>query len=90
MDNLERLKEQIKTLFEGSEDKELITSLASINETLNAVEADTTALRKENKELLDDYKEVVKHFSFNVEQPETRTGDRAVPKFEDFLKPNNK
>lgn len=86
MENLDKLKQQISALFEGSEDKEQIAAIASINDTINAVEADTTALQKENKELLNDYKEVIKHFSFKVEQPETRTGDKVAPKFEDFLK----
>lgn len=69
MENLTKLKEQVKVLFESATDKDTISKLTSINDTIAAVEADTKALQDEQKELLKDYKDIIKHASFD------KTGD---------------
>lgn len=85
MDSLNKLKEQMSALLDKATDKEMIATLTQVNETINKVEADTTAIEKDNRELLNDYKEMVKHTSFKVEKEETR-GASAPIVFEDFLK----
>lgn len=84
MENLNKLKNQISNLLEGTESKELIQSLSDISATIDLIEADTTALEKDNHELLHDYKELVKHTSFKPDSSsENRTN--SAPNFEDFL-----
>lgn len=85
MENLEKLKTQFKALFDAATDKEDISALSSINDTIESIEADTEALKKENLDLLNDYKEVVKIGGiFNSKEPEAR-GQQEAPSLEDFL-----
>lgn len=85
MESLNKLKTQLSELLDKTEDKEMIVTLTQLNETIESIEADTTALENDNRSLLNDYKEMVKHTSFKVnEQPQR--GAVEPPKFEDFLK----
>lgn len=85
-ENLTKLKDQIKVLMDAATDKEQISKLASVNDTITAVEADTTALQKEQVELLNSYKDVVKHASFGGTQKEPERGGTTPPKsFEEVL-----
>ena len=83
-ENLTKLKDQIKVLMDAATDKEQISKLASVNDTITAVEADTTALQKEQVELLNSYKDVVKHASFG-ETKEPERGGTTPKSFEEVL-----
>lgn len=76
-------------LLDKAEDKEMIATLTQINDTINNIEADTTALERDNRSLLNDYKEMVKHTSFKVDKAPERVELRDKPKFEDFLQKQN-
>lgn len=92
MDNFEKLKELIEDFIDKSDDKSQIEQLGTMSSLLDNVRADTEAMRKENKELLHDYKEVIKHYSFKTEDnPDVRVdGPKEAPKLEDFLKKTEK
>lgn len=88
MESLDKLKEEIRTLIDSVEDKGQVEQLGKLSGIIDDVEADTKALKDENKELLNSYKEVVKHVSFKVDgngnKPGSPTGDE-LPKVEDFF-----
>ena len=85
MENINKLQEQIKALLENASDKQLISDLASVNNTINAICEDTTSLKTENKELLDQYKDLIKHTSFK-ETPEKNPAQASGPVFSDYFK----
>lgn len=78
MDKLTELKEQIKVLLEGTQDTELIKSLASINNTIEGVEQEQSALFKKNEELAKSYKDAILHGGFDNKQTEDATGTKVV------------
>lgn len=82
--NLDNLKAQVAALFEKATDKELVSALTQINDTITGVEKDYTDQINENKELLNDYKEVIKSVGFKREV-EPQRGSTEAPKLEDFL-----
>lgn len=86
MDKINKLKEQLQAVLEKTDNKEMIETLGQISATINDIEADTTALEQDNRQLLNDYKEMIKHTSFKVDNPQTRTAVVEPPKLEDFLK----
>lgn len=88
MEKINKLREQFQAILDKVEDKEMIASLSELSVTIDEIDADTTALEKDNRDLLSDYKEMIKHTSFKVEQPVER-GTVEPPKFEDFLKKLN-
>lgn len=85
MNNFEKLEEQLKALLDTATDKTQIEKIGAINQTIEAVKTDTTALQKENKEILDDYKDLVKHTGFKQKEDVEPRGQQEAPKFEDFL-----
>lgn len=89
MEKINKLKEQMQAILDKIEDKEMIETLGQISATINDIEADTTALEQDNRQLLSDYKEMIKHTSFKVDKPEERTAVVEPPKLEDFLKKLN-
>lgn len=82
--NLQTLRQQVAELLDKAEDKGLVSALTQINDTVNLVEQDYTASINENKELLKDYKEVIKNVSFKREA-EPERGATEPPRIEDFL-----
>lgn len=86
-ENLNKLRDQIKVLLDAATDKDTISSLTSINDTISSVESDYTKLETEQKDLLKDYKEVIKYASFGDKEPVKRgTTAQGEPKsFEQVL-----
>ena len=72
MKSVDELKTKITELLDKTQDKEMIAALTSVGETIKTIEADTTALEKDNRELLDDYKEMLKHTSFKLDKEPER------------------
>lgn len=91
MDKLTELKEQIKVLLEGTQDTELIKSLASINDTIQGVEQEQSDMLNKNVELSKAYKEAILHGGYTNKPIEDTTGTKVVDfdqMLEDFI--NNK
>lgn len=89
MDKLSELKEQIKVLLEGTQDTELIKSLASINDTIHGVEEEQTQLMNKNTELAKSYKEAILHGGYTDKPVEDATGTKVVDfdnMLSDFIK----
>lgn len=78
MKSVDELKNKISELLDKAQDKDMIAALTSVGETIKTIEADTTALEKDNRELLDDYKEMIKHTSFRVDKDPERGADEPV------------
>ncbi len=88
MDKLGTLKEQIKVLLEGTQDTELIKSLASINDTIQGVEEEQTQLMNKNSELAKSYKEAIIHGGYTDKPVEDAIGTKVVDfdtMLEDYL-----
>lgn len=91
MDKLTELKEQIKVLLEGTQDTELIKSLASINDTIQGVEQEQSDMLNKNVELSKAYKEAILHGGYTSKPIEDTTGTKVVDfdqMLEEFI--NNK
>ena len=87
---IDALKVEIKTLADLKETIKLIKAAGKpykyiTIDTITAVEADTTALQKEQVELLNSYKDVVKHASFGGTQKEPERGGTTPKSFEEAL-----
>ena len=78
MDKLNELKEQIKVLLEGTEDTELIKSIASINDKLQEVEDEQNTLMEKNTKLAKAYKDSIMYGGFNSKPVEDTTGTKVV------------
>lgn len=78
MDKLNELKEQIKVLLEGTQDTELIKSLASISNTIEGVEKEQNDIVNKNVELAKSYKDAILHGGFDNKQTEDATGTKVV------------
>lgn len=93
MDKLEELKKQVATLIEGTQDTDLIKSLASINDSIKGVEEEHKTLLNKNVELATSYKNAILHGGFNDKPLEDTTGTKVVD-FEtmlnEFIKKENK
>lgn len=85
MDKLTELKEQVKVLLEGTQDTDLIKSLASINDTIQGVEEEQSKLMDKNVELASKYKEAILHGGFTDKPVEDTTGTKVVD-FDTMLK----
>ena len=68
MTKLEELRQMVATMFENATQKEDIENLAKVNNAISAVEEENKQLTEKNVELIQSYKELVKHTSFK-EQP---------------------
>lgn len=91
---IDQLKEQLKTMLDSTENKEQIASITSMSNLVDKLNEEHTALQNEQKELLKDYKEVIKHTSFKpngTEQEQVKT--QSTLTFDSFLadykKPDN-
>lgn len=71
MTNLEQLRQLVATMFDGAQDKEQIEQLATLNNSIDAVQREQDELVDKNAELIKSYKDLVKHTSFS-------TGDKPV------------
>lgn len=86
MAHLDELKNTIKGLFDKAQTKEEIETLTKLNQQVEEAEKDYKTLDDKHKELLKDYKEVVKNTSF-TEKPKDDVGTQPTPKsLEDSLK----
>lgn len=84
--NLELLKTQFKELLDKAEDKDMVSTLTSISDTIDLVSKDTEKLQIDNRELLDSYKQMVKHTAFRLEPNETVDNGPSQPlTFESFI-----
>lgn len=69
--NLNNAKQYMAQLMDSATDKTMIETLAKLSESIDGVIADTTAVEEENRQLLQDYKEMVKHTSINLAKAPT-------------------
>lgn len=85
---LEQLKTIVADMFEKAEDKMAIDSLSKINNMVDEAVKEQAELTKNHQELLNDYREVIKHTSFkptSATEPKDPTGSMPIT-FEDALK----
>ena len=61
MNNLEELKKLVAEMLDGTQDTDAVQKLATINNKLSEVEADTNALVSKNAEIMKSYKDLVLH-----------------------------
>lgn len=86
MAHLEKLKNTVKELFDKAQTKEEIETLTKINQEVEKAETDFKELEDKHKDLLKDYKEVVKNTSF-TEKPKDEAVTPPAPKsLEECLK----
>ncbi len=86
MAHLDELKNTIKGLVDKAQTKEEIETLTKLNQQVEEAEKDYKTLDDKHKELLKDYKEVVKNTSF-TDKPKDDVGTPPAPKsLEDSLK----
>lgn len=92
MSKLDELRSFVAKQFEKATTEDEIKSSALINNLIDQVATEQQEMNDKFKELLNDYKDVVKHTSF---KSETKIEDApkvsSAPSFEDFLsnyKPN--
>lgn len=64
MNSINDLKNQLATMLDKAEDKDLISDITNITNSLNAIEEENKNLDSKYRELLGNYKEVIKHTSF--------------------------
>lgn len=80
------LKNQLKAMLEKTEDKEGIEQIGALNSLVDKIEAEHTKLQNENKDLIKDYKELIKHTSFQPNGNETQeVPETKEISFGDFL-----
>lgn len=85
MTNLEKLQEQIKNFMDAADKKEDISALTMMNQTCEDIKAEMEKNSTDYKELLSDYKEVIKHTSFKPEKGEDTRDKPEAPVFADFF-----
>lgn len=94
MTKTEELRNHMAALFEKCTDKETISQLGVINNTIEQIEAETKAKDEEYTSLLKDYKDVVLHSSFkpqsNVDATQGSTEFNPDQFIADFLAKNTK
>lgn len=94
MNSYQKIKDQIKKMFDESTDKTVIEQVGALNSLVDNAEEEHKALKKENKELLDDYKEALHHSSFQPNGTEDPTQQDKPVSIEsclyDVLKQNQK
>lgn len=86
MTNMEKLRSQLQALLDKAESKDAIGELTTISNTLDDVQKDVEATQAEYKDMLKDYKEMVKHTSWKPDKDsEDMRDEKDPPKFEDFF-----
>ena len=86
MTKISELKEEVAALMEAATEKEDIDRLSKMSLLMDDAEKEYQALVDENKELLKDYKDVIKHVSVDRPSAPSREISAEAPKFEDFFK----
>lgn len=80
------LKNQLKAMLDNTENKESIEQIGALNSLVDKLEAEHTKLQNENKDLIKDYKELIKHTSFAPNGNETtEVPEQKELSFEEFL-----
>ena len=64
MGSLQKMKEMVAEMFNKAQNKEDIETLSQLSNVCDEVEAEHNKLQTENKDLMKDYKELIKHTSF--------------------------
>lgn len=70
MDKIEELRTQLATMLDKTEDKDMISDITNMTNSLNAIEEENKSLDSKYRELLGNYKEVIKHTSFKPKSNE--------------------
>ena len=86
MTKISELKEQLAALMEAATEKEDIDRISKMSLLMDDAEKEYQALVDENKILLEDYKEVIRHVSVDRPSAPSREISAEAPKFEDFFK----
>ena len=86
MGKLEELRQAVADMFENATEKEEIDKVSRLSNIMDDVEKEQKALETENKEILKDYKELIKHVSIERADAPSREVSKEAPKFEDFFK----
>ena len=60
MDKIEELRTQLATMLDKTEDKDMISDITNMTNQLNAIEEENKSLDSKYRELLGNYKEVIK------------------------------
>lgn len=81
------LRNQLQQMLDATENKTQIEQISALNVFVDKLEAEHTQLQNEQKDLLKDYKELVKHTSFIPNGTETQeVPEQKEVHIEDFLK----
>lgn len=83
--NIETLKTQINNFYEKINDKEQISELTQIRDTINLVEADVEKQSTELADILKDYKDMVRHTSFKISAPVEEIGPKPAPSLDQII-----
>lgn len=79
MTSLEQLRQLVANMFDGATDKEQIEQMATLNNSIDAVQKEQDELVDKNAELIKSYKDLVKHTSFSTgDKPEAGLSGTAV------------
>lgn len=76
MTEIETLKTQVNNLFDKINDKNQISELTQIRDTISLVEAATQRQQDQLTDVMRDYKDLIKHTSFAI----TKQEDDIQPK----------
>lgn len=82
--NIEKLKGFVNELIEKTEDKEILTTLTRVNDTVNAIDNDYKSVDSNLKEVMKDYKELIKHTSY-VPREEPNRVEKQAPNLNDII-----
>lgn len=81
------LRTKLQSMLDATDNKQQIEEISALNVFVDKLEAEHTQLQNEQKDLLKDYKELVKHTSFAPNGTETQqVPEQKEVRFEDFLK----
>lgn len=64
MNNIDKLQEEVKKIFEGAEDKKTIEQSVTLNNIISDIKSDQEQSQKEYKELLASYQDAIRHTAF--------------------------
>lgn len=91
---IEEIKDQLQAMLDATEDKPTIERIGTMNSLVDKLSEENTHILEEQKTLLKDYKELVKHTSFKPNGTETEVPDTKEPVtfdsfFNNYKKPEN-
>lgn len=83
---IEELRNQLKAMFDKTENKTEVAQIGTLNSLVDKLEAEHNQIQNEQKDLLKDYKELIKHTSFAPNGTEqTEVPEQKELTFGDFL-----